>query len=543
MTSCMRAPEGGLLPHVISLDDDQRSLQNFRDDTMLSIEERVARMCKVYLLRSALRLASSASAGRDELVALVLRRAELGDEPAVPVTVAIPCFNGAEYLPRVADGIRQQSIPVARVLLVDDGSTDKTAEVAEKLGFTVIAHGTNRGLPVARNTAIDACDTALIALIDADVELDRYWLERLLKFKRRGGHAGVSGKLTERYSLTPADEWRSVVMAQHYGMHPREEINIYGCNALFDVAALRSVGGYDPSFRYAYEDINISERLRAAGYRLAYNPAAAAYHLRRDSPVSVVDTCYKWRRPPFERAGAFNSLERLAKKWEVSVRADIGEIHELQVTERHSLVGISLLCLFRSLVLDLVSFHQNRPFRAEILEATFAAIANGLGGLTDRELRRYVSELIAAPISALAAIKPDEIALRALNAFRQGLLNTEVATAPSELAAVLEPLPDVIRFAAPIEARMLQALRPEFVIDYDLPTRVRLEIGGPSPGILNFQQAGRSVSLSIPGYESYLETSERLAALPYASFDPFPEQARALALRVSDRLGFSLEVK
>ena len=72
------------------------------------------------------------------------------------VSVIIPAFNAAEFLAEAVASVRAQDRAVAEIIVVDDGSTDKTAKLAESLGndICVLRHGRNQGLAIARNTGI-----------------------------------------------------------------------------------------------------------------------------------------------------------------------------------------------------------------------------------------------------------------------------------------------------------------------------------------------------------------------------------------------------
>lgn len=100
----------------------------------------------------------------------------MSNEAARPVKliIQIPCFNEEETLPlTVADLPRQVAgVDVVEWLVVDDGSTDRTVEVARELGVDhIVSHGRNRGLATAFMTGIDACLRAgadVIVNTDAD---------------------------------------------------------------------------------------------------------------------------------------------------------------------------------------------------------------------------------------------------------------------------------------------------------------------------------------------------------------------------------------
>ena len=83
------------------------------------------------------------------------------------ISVVIPAFNAAVYLPRCLKSVFAQTLKPDEVIVVDDGSTDNTAALAAELGARVISRP-NGGLSAARNTGIQNASSEWIALLDAD---------------------------------------------------------------------------------------------------------------------------------------------------------------------------------------------------------------------------------------------------------------------------------------------------------------------------------------------------------------------------------------
>jgi len=93
--------------------------------------------------------------------------------PATPypsgITVIIPAYNYAHYLPQAIDSVLDQKHPCCEILIVDDGSTDNTAAVVAAYGKRVrYLHQTNAGLPAARNTGIRHASHGQVCFLDAD---------------------------------------------------------------------------------------------------------------------------------------------------------------------------------------------------------------------------------------------------------------------------------------------------------------------------------------------------------------------------------------
>jgi hypothetical protein len=105
-----------------------------------------------------------------------------------PLVYVIPAYNEAESLPEVLSAIARTA-PESRVVVVDDGSRDATADVAAAYGATVVRHERNRGLGAALRTGLAVArdlDAGAAVYLDADAEYDATETERLLAPIRRG---------------------------------------------------------------------------------------------------------------------------------------------------------------------------------------------------------------------------------------------------------------------------------------------------------------------------------------------------------------------
>lgn len=99
---------------------------------------------------------------------------------SIAVSVVIPAYNAGKYLGRAIDSVLAQTRPADEIIVVDDGSTDNTAEVAHGYGEKIcFIRQENAGASVARNTGIEAAAGEWIAFLDADDE----WLACKLKLQ------------------------------------------------------------------------------------------------------------------------------------------------------------------------------------------------------------------------------------------------------------------------------------------------------------------------------------------------------------------------
>jgi glycosyltransferase involved in cell wall biosynthesis len=170
-------------------------------------------------------------------------------------TVVIPAYNAAATLDRTLASVRAQTHHALEIIVVDDGSTDATAEIAERHARSDprlrVLRQANAGVAAARNTAIAVAHGAFIAPIDADDLWHPAKIEMQVEAMRVGGASvGLAYTWT---ALIDADD-RVIEFADRYPdqgdvLRRLCSGNIVGSgsNALMSAMALRAVGGYDSS--------------------------------------------------------------------------------------------------------------------------------------------------------------------------------------------------------------------------------------------------------------------------------------------------------
>lgn len=214
------------------------------------------------------------------------------------VSVYIPCYNVEKFIARCIEGILNQTYPVDEILVIDDGSRDRTIEIASKYPVQIIKHEVNKGLSAARNTGLRNARNELVAALDADCVADSRWLENLVQLIEEDQKiAVVGGRLVESVQQSVADRWRKVHMTQDWGDNRVTNPQfMYGNNSLIRKSIVEEVGYYNENFRTNGEDMDITRRIYEKGYQTIYEPNAIVNHLRQDSIASILDTYWRYWR-------------------------------------------------------------------------------------------------------------------------------------------------------------------------------------------------------------------------------------------------------
>ena len=215
------------------------------------------------------------------------------------LSVYIPCYNAGNYLEKSIQSLLAQTRPPDEILIIDDGSTDRTAQIASRFPVKLVRHERNMGLAAARNTAFRNAAHELVGAVDADVYPDKAWLEHLLVHFDDPRVVGTGGRLIEAFRETPADAWRALQLCQDLGqkgivIEGNSLKCLGGFGTILRKSTVQEIGGYNENYRTNFEDVDLNGRLVRAGHRLIFEPRAVAYHQRRDTVGSVIRTAWHW---------------------------------------------------------------------------------------------------------------------------------------------------------------------------------------------------------------------------------------------------------
>ena len=201
----------------------------------------------------------------------------------------IPVYNRAELLSRLLATLSAQTVPFNRIVVVDNGSTDGAAELAESAGCHVIRLGSNLGFAHAVNLGWRECTEPWVAILNSDVELDTRWLESLLQSAGSSGFA--TGAIFDARTREVIDgtydlvsragcAWRAghgqtltTPLAQPVSIKAAP-----GTACLYRRTVLESLGGYDESYGSYMEDVDLGLRCAERGISGLFVPEARAWH-------------------------------------------------------------------------------------------------------------------------------------------------------------------------------------------------------------------------------------------------------------------------
>jgi hypothetical protein len=223
------------------------------------------------------------------------------------LSIVVPARDAAALLSRTLPALRAALERAGRggseLIVVDDGSTDASADLARSMGARVVSTGAEAlGPAAARNLGVESASGDVVVFVDADVELAADALERLLRLFEDAGLVAAYGA----YDDSPAARnWASLYMnLRHHLGHatPSSDAHSFwsGLGAVRR-AAFVEVGGFDARAypRPSIEDVELGRRLRSGGGRIVRDPLVRGKHLKRWSWAGVLATDVRDRALPW----------------------------------------------------------------------------------------------------------------------------------------------------------------------------------------------------------------------------------------------------
>ena len=198
-------------------------------------------------------------------------------------SVVVPVRNGAEVIGRCLAALAAQDFPEGEmeVLVVDDGSTDGTAEAVRHYRGVTLLTQPPRGPAAARNRGIAAAQGEYVLFTDADCAPHPTWARALIEGVEAAGAAGGKGVYTTLQESLVARFVQIEYETKYARMRRRATIDFVDTYAaIYRRDVLAEVGGFDERLPSAsVEDQELSFRVAARGHRLVFVPGASVEHL------------------------------------------------------------------------------------------------------------------------------------------------------------------------------------------------------------------------------------------------------------------------
>jgi len=201
------------------------------------------------------------------------------------VSVVVCAYNAADTLEDNLQSLERLTYPDFEIILVNDGSKDRTGEIARSHPGVRLIDIPNGGLSAARNVGLAEASGEIVAYTDADTRVDPDWLTYLVQPFLRSDVVASGGP-----NVVPADDppmAQSIARAPggptHVLLDDRIAEHVPGCNMAFRRNALLAIGGFNPIYLRAGDDVDVCWRLQARGWKIGFASSALVWHHHRSS--------------------------------------------------------------------------------------------------------------------------------------------------------------------------------------------------------------------------------------------------------------------
>ncbi len=224
------------------------------------------------------------------------------------ISLVIPAYNGASTLSALLDSVEAQDLPADQfeVILVDDGSTDRSADVARRYPRLQLMTQENRGPGAARNCGTRAAEGDIIAYTDADCILPPDWLEKHVRLHEQypeldGLCGGVGPARCLPYGSSVLADHLCSWFNAHNHLSERTPEYLWSANMSIKRRVVESGIGWSER-RVTGEDVDFSKKMAARGMKLRFFPMHGLTHVDRATLGGFLRHQYNWGfHAPFVR--------------------------------------------------------------------------------------------------------------------------------------------------------------------------------------------------------------------------------------------------
>lgn len=217
------------------------------------------------------------------------------------LTVVVPVYNVEKYLRKCIDSILGQTLTVDEIILVDDGSKDKSGEIAEEYAIKhrniKVIHQKNGGLSVARNTGIDAATKEYIAFVDSDDYIDLTMYETLMsRLQNDGADISIGGVWYEQENGAKYSPYAPNITKVWNKTESLIELNSYRyfnmsfCDAIFKRSLFETEAYGEGQLRFPVgklcEDFYLMHKIIARAERIVYTSIPLYHYIQRNNSIS-----------------------------------------------------------------------------------------------------------------------------------------------------------------------------------------------------------------------------------------------------------------
>ena len=196
------------------------------------------------------------------------------------ISVIVPAYNSEKTIGECLQALEKQTKKSDEIIVVDDGSNDKTRNAVKKFSKVRLIEQDHRGPAAARNLGAKNAKGEILLFMDADCKADREWVSEMTRPFSDKEISGVQGRYKTAQKGLVARFVQLEIEDRYDRMRKRKYIDFVGSySAGYRRSVFLEFGGFDESFRMASgEDPDISFKISKAGHKIVFSENAVVYH-------------------------------------------------------------------------------------------------------------------------------------------------------------------------------------------------------------------------------------------------------------------------
>ncbi len=207
------------------------------------------------------------------------------------ISVIIPTYNRVVELSECLMSLREQSLLPSEVLVVDDGSTDNTADIVRQWNATLIMSGGGRQANYCRNLGASRATGDILVFFDSDTVASADTLEVMLTTLSDPSVDAVVGLYSVRHRhQNAASQYKNLWIRYSYLKCAGHIDWIFGAVSAIRKDAFLKAGGFDRTMMMTHggEDLELGKRMATHNLKIVLNPACEVEHLKKHTLISLL---------------------------------------------------------------------------------------------------------------------------------------------------------------------------------------------------------------------------------------------------------------
>jgi glycosyltransferase involved in cell wall biosynthesis len=239
------------------------------------------------------------------------------------ISAYIPTYNNAPTIERALQSIKNQTVSIEQVFVIDDHSDDDSVAIAEAMAIPVIKQASHLGRGAVRNQAMLNATNELVLCLDAGKVLAPDFVEKALPWFEDPKVAAVFGKIQQAHVETLAERWafRHIYRTDMQQDVSHHVVLITGA-AIVRKSQLLAVGNFNQKSRYG-EDAELSMRLLAAGCDIVLDPKLSVQSIIRDRLADTLERYWRWNSALAKEITINDYIKQMVYSIKVMALADV----------------------------------------------------------------------------------------------------------------------------------------------------------------------------------------------------------------------------